>query len=241
MTVQKTHREVKIPQISARFLADYMAASETARRTILRNCRYQPIVRVVQHDEAKMAISKFLRNKTVDASGLLEHAQAIRERMADSDFDRDTMDHNADYIEKFASNLGNLSLPNAEVLPPGTSPTITLNGLRVKLELQTRLRRVDRSNRARTGGLMLRYAKNKILPAEIAAWQSSLLLGYLKVTEPSAEALPDPKLCVTLDVAGGICHSAPSDAVRRFQNMQAACATIAESWANIPPPLGSIF
>lgn len=62
MSPDKTHREVKNPQISGRFLSDYMAASETRQRTIVRDCKYQPIGRVVQHNEAKASIGIFLRS-----------------------------------------------------------------------------------------------------------------------------------------------------------------------------------
>lgn len=49
---KKTHKEVKNPQMNARLLADFMAASDIARGTILRNAKYQPIGPVVQHNEA---------------------------------------------------------------------------------------------------------------------------------------------------------------------------------------------
>src|SRR4051794_5504240 len=103
MLIQKTHREVKKPQISGRALADYMDASEQARRTIVRSCKYQPIARVVQHDEAKVAVSKFIRDGKDDVVTLKGKAQELRDRLADSDFDRDLFDHNADYIERFAT------------------------------------------------------------------------------------------------------------------------------------------
>ena len=54
---QKTHREVPEPEISVRHLADFMAASERARRTIVEGCKYRPIARLVQHKEATLAIS----------------------------------------------------------------------------------------------------------------------------------------------------------------------------------------
>ena len=52
----KTHREVKDPRITFRFLADYMAASSTSQRTILKGCNILPIARLVQHNEAKLTI-----------------------------------------------------------------------------------------------------------------------------------------------------------------------------------------
>jgi hypothetical protein len=119
MVDQKTHREVKQPQISVRHLADYMAASEQARRTIVRASKYQPIVRLVQHDEAKQAVGKFIRSGTSDVAALKAAAQRLRDRMADSDFDRDVLDHNADYIDRFAGVASKLELPKAEILAAG--------------------------------------------------------------------------------------------------------------------------
>jgi hypothetical protein len=59
---QKTHRVRKSPQISARDLADYMEASEQARRTIVRGSKFVSTARAMQHDEAKSTVSKFIRN-----------------------------------------------------------------------------------------------------------------------------------------------------------------------------------
>lgn len=122
---QKTHREVKLPQISARYLADYMAGSERAKRRIARDCKYQPIARVVQHDEAKLAVSKHIRDSKPGTVELLAQAQALRDRMADSTFDRDLFDHNADYIARFAEVCDALKLPEAERLIPGKVPALT--------------------------------------------------------------------------------------------------------------------
>ena len=92
MSDQKTHRVVNKPQISARFLADYMAASEKARRTIVRNCKYQAIARILQHDEAKLAVGKFIRGGGGGTSVLIQIVQQLRNRLADSDYDRTLYD-----------------------------------------------------------------------------------------------------------------------------------------------------
>ena len=241
MLPAKTHREVRNPQISARFLADYMAASETAKRTVVRGCKYQPIARVVQHDEAKLAVARFIRSGHSDIAVLGHEAQTLRDRMADSEFDRDVLDHNADYIDRFASVASSLVLPSADLLVPGKAHAIELNGVRIPVEIHFRLRRVTQTNRVRVGAAMLRYAKGKALAPAVGEWQSAFLLGYLNLTEPDDSVEPERKLCLTIDAYSGVSHSAPSDSVRRFQNMKAACATIAERWPAIAPPLGAVI
>jgi hypothetical protein len=42
-----------------------MAASETAKRSIIRGCKYQAIARVIQHDEARLSVGKFIRGDLV--------------------------------------------------------------------------------------------------------------------------------------------------------------------------------
>jgi hypothetical protein len=241
MPAQKTHRMVNEPKISARYLADFMAASDVRRRSIVRGCKYQPIARLVQHDEAKSTISKFLRDGDTNTATLTDKAQSLRNRMADSDFDQDLLDHNADYIDRFAEVFPDLALPNVEFHPPGKALPIDLNGVKVTTEMQFRLRRFTKTNKIRVGGAAFRYAKGKSLSPEIANWQSAFMLGYLHQTGTEPEAEAEGRLCLTIDTAGGVCHPAPSDAVSRFNNMEAACATISEWWPNITAPEGAIF
>ncbi len=242
MSEQQTHREVKEPKISARYLAEFMAASERGARTILRGCKYQPIARLVQHDEAKVTVAGFVRSGETDTTILTQKAQSLRDRMADCDFDRDLYDHNADYIDRFATVAGELRIPDGERLPPGKVPSIKLNGVAVTSEIHFRLRRLTKTNKVQVGAACFRYAKNKSLPADVANWQSAFLYGYLKqpgMAEEQADV--ERKLCLTIDAYAGVCHSAPSNSVSRFHEMEAACATIAEWWPNIQPPANAKF
>ncbi len=238
---QKTHRKVNNPQISARYLADYMAASEQAARTIVRKCKYQAIARVVQHDEAKLAASTFISGGGTDMDGLLAKAQKLRDRITEDDFERSVWDHNADYIERLAKVFPGLKLPKAELMPPGNCPAINVNGVKVTAEVHFRLRRLTKTNKVRIGAGMFRYAKGTPLPTGVAEWQSAFLFGYLHLIPIEENAEPELKLCLTVDAQAGVWHPAPTDSISRFKNMQAACATIAERWPNIPPPPNAVF
>jgi hypothetical protein len=237
----KTHRQVKSAQISARFLADYMAGSEQARRTIARGCKYQSKARVIQHDEAKRTVGKFMREGLTHIGTLAAKSEELRNRLADGPFDRDLFDHNADYIDRFALVASKLTLPKADRIAPGPTPAVDLMGVKVTPEIQFRFVRTTSTNKVRIGGVMLRYAKGKPLSPTVAAWQSAFLFGYLKLTNLDESAEAEHKLCLTVDAYTGICYPAPTDAVSRFNNMKAACATIAERWPMIEPPPGAIL
>ena len=238
---QKTHRLVKDPKMTARMLADYMAASETAGRAIVQKSKYPKIAQVFQHGEAKILISRFVRSGSTDTAELTEEAQKIRDRMADSDFERDSYDHNADYIDRFAAMFAKLNLPDVELLPPGKSEPMNLKGVKVTSDIHWRLRRLTKKNAVKVGAAMLRYTKGRALAEEVADWQSAIILGHLRQVGVEEAAEPEAKLCITVDAYAGKWRPAPTDSVRRFNQTKDACATIAEWWPNIKPPAGAIF
>jgi hypothetical protein len=241
MVAPKTHSYRPKPRISARYLADFMAATETARRTIVRDSKYQPRARVIQHEEARATVAKFIRAKGSDVLPLLEEAARLKARLADNEFDRDLYDHNADYIMRFAEMRPNFLMADAEISSPGTAHPIQIEGVTVTFDLQFRLRRVTKTNKILIGAGMLRYSKGKPLPIAVAQWQSALILGYLKETSAEQSAEPHYNLCITVDAYTGLAHEAPTDSVRRYGQIKSACATIAERWPNVPPPNGAIF
>jgi hypothetical protein len=169
--------------------------------------------------------------------GLLAgEAACLRARAAAGDEGRDLLERNAEYLERLAAVQEGLALPEAERLPPGLPLEMDLHGVRVPVEMHLRLRRVARGNQARIGGAMLRYRRGRPVPAEAALWQSALLLGCLRARPPAEDGEPEGRLCLTIDAWAGTAHAAPSDAVRRWQHMLSACATIAELWPGIRPP-----
>src|SRR5262245_2224904 len=99
----KTHREVKDPQISVSRLADYMAASEQGKRTIARSCKYQPIARVVQYNEAMDVLSDFLSSGKRDVGALRTTLERMQARIFDPDqeFDAKLNEHNCDCVARF--------------------------------------------------------------------------------------------------------------------------------------------
>ena len=186
MTI-KTHIEKKRPQISVSRLADYMAASEQVRRSILRSCKYQPIARVVQHDEAKVIISSFLCLATHDVAELQQKVEAMESRFYESQFDADVNGHNCDYIRRYIIIHNLVDLPDAVFSIPDHMEALDWNGTRVTFYPDALVSRITRRNTVKTGALMLRYAKSKALAADVGIHQSALIFGYIKEC-PLAEA-----------------------------------------------------
>lgn len=242
MSESPTHRLVKTPKVNSRYLSDYMVASERTKRTIIRDCKYRKIARAIQHDRAKAFITNALRTKDLSAEILKAEGRRLLDMMSDTEFDRDTLDVNGDFLIAFGETFSMDTFPKtADFADAPTKFKVNINGVDVDPDIRFGVQRITKTNRTRTGLGTIRYAKGKPLNEDVGAYQSSVLFGCRKMIDVQDQAAPAEKLCLTLDCASGRFIPAPSDATRRFQNMEAACKTIAEWWDSIDPPDGAIF
>ncbi|MDP1631822.1 MAG: hypothetical protein Q8L66_10430 [Caulobacter sp.] len=221
-------------------MADYMAASEQARRGIVQSCKYRPTVRVVQHAEARAAIKAAFLAGPLDAKALKEKADFIRNKLSDSVFEGEVNDHNADYVAKFAEVAWELDLPAAVISAGADFPAHSMNGVRVTFATDLSLQRVTKTNRVRTGGVVLRYAKSKALSPKIAMYHSAYAFGRMSQVADPDVGEPEKKLCIVLDANTAQTYEAPGNAGYLYKEMGAACLAIAERWAAIKPPPGAV-
>lgn len=239
--IKKTHTEVKDPHISTSRLADYMAASEQMKRTIIQSCKYRAIARVFQHGEAKAIVANHIRSGEKNAEGLIEKANFVRNKLADDDFEEDTNEHNADYIDRFAEVCDKIKLPPAELSAGKKFPPLEVEGVLVSFRPQLLLRRLTKTNKIRSGALMLRYAKGKALVPAIAMYQCAAIFRYMRTLEKVDMAEAERPLCITLDAYKGVTYEAPGNAIYLINEMTAACKTIGEWWPTIKPPKNAIL
>ncbi|WP_370675560.1 hypothetical protein [Pleomorphomonas sp. PLEO] len=243
MASDKTHRLVNTPKMNLGQLAEYMCASDRKRRTIIRDCKYRPLARIVQHSDAKISISSAYANGIANKEHLLQEASRIRAKIADTDFEADENEHNADYIERFSSVVASVVLPPGELLAAGPALKLGTHGVDITADLAFRLRRVTRTNKIKVGASMLRYAKGKPTKPDVCIMQASLLFGILNLPGflPESAAESDRGLCLVIDAFAGIAHVGAGDAVRKFANAEAACEMISNAWESIQPPTGAVF
>lgn len=235
MVDPKKFKVVKVPSVSARHLADYMSASERARRSIIAGCKYRPIARIVQHTEAKAVVSNWERGGRPDGH-LTKRADVLAAKFAHDAFDRDLLDHNADYIRRYEKVSATIIMPSAEMMVPPKFEPLILNGVRVSFAPNFFFQRMTKTNAVRLGAGTLRYEKFKKVNPEAALYQAAFSAGFLDIYGEDLGAEADLKLCVVIDAWAGQVIAAPGNAITRFKNMEAACKTIAEWWPNIEEP-----
>jgi len=243
MAEDRTHSLREMPGMSASKLADYMAASEQARRSILRQCKYRPIARVVQHQAAKESIAEFLSSEDSHPGVLEGRMEILRNGLHGSEFDSEVAEHNADYIERFLEMKPALPDRANEVAVARKKAPLDINGFNLSFNPDILLRRINNRNVPKLGVGFLRYGKNKPISDEVGCWQSAISFCYLdtKLKQGAGDVDPEKELCITLDVWSGKCHPAPGNAIYRFNEVKAACAGIVERWAQIAPPDNAVF
>lgn len=243
MAEDKTHSLRENPGMSASKLADYMAASEQTRRSILRACKYRPIARVVQHQAAKESISEALSSGDSGLEMLQTRVEILRNGLHGSDFDNEVAEHNADYIERFVEMGPELPTQAQEVVTAGKFTPLNIDGFSLSFYPDLILKRINLRNVPKMGVAFLRYGKNRPISDEVGCWQSAISFGYLdtKLKQGLGDTDPEKQLCVTLDVWSGKCHPAPGNSIYRFNEVKAACAGIVERWGQIAPPDNAVF
>jgi hypothetical protein len=238
---QKTHREVKVPQMSASRLADYMAASHQARRGIIRSCKYQGTSRVIQYNAARATIADHLSNPNRSLETAQQALARLEAKVADDPFDAKVLEHNCDMVRRFVDRYDAMALPKAEPSRAAKFPPLSLGGTRVTFEPHVLLTRTTRTNKVRIGALMLRYKKGAAVNEEAALYQAAFIYGYLLRRQMEENTSPDPKLCLILDVHTNQTIEAPSKSGYMFKEMEAACSAVAERWPAIEPPADAVL
>lgn len=238
---KKTHRLVKAPSLNIRYLADYMAAGDQRRRSVLRDCKYRSTARMIQHIDAKLVVRNFIHSGGENLEGLLEKAEAIEKKLATDQFEEDVNKHNADYIRRFYKAYPDVKFPKCEIQQGGNYVDIDIEGVNVRFDPALRLTRLTKTNKVRCGAIMLRYQKGQPLAQAVADYQSAAMLGVLKIIHDKDAEEPEGGLCITLDAYSGAAHRAPGNAVYLFNQIKGACATIAENWPAVKPPPNALF
>lgn len=241
--IKKTHTLRPSPGMSIRMLADYMTASEQAKRTLLTRSKYAPIAPTIQHDAARESIVEHLSSGAGSTDAIELRIAALKSGLQGSPFEIEKAENNADYLERYLATTPPLP-PKAQQIQTGDKmPALDIEGFTLRCSPQFVFRRVTRTNVAKIGLGFLRYSKGKPLPLETACWQGAIAVGYMttKLQQGLGDIDADREITAVIDVWTGQCHAAPSNSVYRFNEVRAACAGIAQRWGQIPPPPNAVF
>jgi hypothetical protein len=239
--VKKTHRVVRSPQIPVQYLADYMAASNQVRRSIVQKAKYKSLARVFQHQMARRTISDHIIDGNPIPGDLKEKSDGIRNLLADTDFDTQLNGYNADFVSAFAAVAAKFDFSGFQLIAPRKITHPIFNGTQVQFSPNLFTYRATRANTHKIGGIMFRYARGEPVPKDAAEFQTAFIYGFFSISPFMEDAKPEDKLCLVLDAVSGETFIAPDKPIYKFNEMKAVCGDIAEKWENVAPPPGAII
>lgn len=222
-------------------LAEYMAASDQARRTIVRNCKYVSIARYMQHTIAKKTLADHLEDGNPLPGDLSDKAEQIRHMLADTDFDKQKFDQNADYVQAFSEVSHKFDLSGITLTSSPDDFDRAFSGTKVKYRPDLLTSRTTKANTQKIGGVMFRFSKSGPVSADVAGFQAAFMFGFLGEFPFIEEAKPEGDMSFVLCANSGKAHATPAKPIYKYNEMKAVCSDIAEKWANVEPPNGAVF
>lgn len=148
---KKTHTLRPNPGMSVRMLADYMTASEQARRTLLTRSKYMPIAPTIQHDAARESISAHLSSGGGGTDNIEQRIEILKRGLQGSPFEIDKAENNADYLQKYLETQPAVPPKTQQVTAGDRMPALEIEGFVLRCTPHLVLRRVNRRNVPKIG------------------------------------------------------------------------------------------
>jgi hypothetical protein len=212
-------------------LGEYMVATPSRRRQILRDQMRPQEVKVVRYKEAARAIAECLASPESGPEVLERHLARLRHWTPgadDSAFEIARVRDCCLAIEHFASLLPTLDLGGLILRRTGPdAEKLTKAGVRISVRPE-----LVGSRAGKAGAVKLHLSRTFTLAGEAGAFVGTLLHEYGE-RHLSSDGPVSPRGFYVIDVFGKAVYPAPRSFARRRADVEAACEEIASRWATL--------
>jgi len=236
------------PRLSANQLAEYLGASATRRKSIIRDAKFPRTVVVDQYREAGGGISRYLTNLTTAPDVLAETMIRLQQRETApeaTDWVRQDCVQSREAIDTFLRSFNALGLGRFEFRAvTGNPPPLQIAGVSVAVNLDATVHGTRRGLEGRFGGLILSSSKSAApkgeatTPTKAAAEKAAnaaVLAHALCQRFPASSGQADPRLSLAMDVFAQALTPAPTAHRSRLKNIELACEEITHRWDRVEP------
>lgn len=230
------------PRLSANQLAEYLNASSTRRKSIIRDAKFPKGVIVARYDGARDAITAFLTDPTrsmTEPTAAIEAMKAKGGAVGAKPWVQDDCKASVEAVNALLKAQNKLGLNKMNIRPIlSKQPKLVMEGVEVSITLNATTHRVDKDKQDRVGGLLLLFSKSEPSASkrDERCRVSSVLAAEFADQYLKGLGAMDPKLCVTIDVFGGRIIAAPPSYKKRLTDMIAACEEVALRWPTVEVP-----
>jgi hypothetical protein len=230
------------PRLSANQLAEYLKASSTRRKSIVREAKFPKVAVVTRYRYARQGITKYLCDDTRSIGKLFESMADLKSRSespAATPWQKEDFLLSSEAVAGFQKALNSLKVIKfdcIDALP--NQPKLDVSGVDISVSADVFTVRDDKEGTRRVGAVILLFSKSEAsakgreelcrVSALLAAQFAGKHLGHLGTV--------DPKMCAAIDVFSGKSHEAPTSYIKALENIGNACEEVRLRWAVTAPP-----
>lgn len=217
------------PKISLNKLGEYLQASATRRKTIVKDQQNPATPITAYYRHARKPIIDFLKTDMLDDAKLLDDAQNLRDSAitgTGTEWDINSRRASADAIEQFLEIADKIDLDGlvVESIPENQRAVLELSGVDVSIRPDAIFRDME-SNEIK-GLLKLHFPRENHLN-DTAKHIATALRVYGENLE---NANINPKKCYVIDVFDSSVTVAPKTFKKNIKELEAACDEIRMRW-----------
>lgn len=231
------------PRLSANQLAEYLKASPSRRKQIVKAAKFPKTVIVAQYKGAREAIAKFLCDTARDQAILVSAVNAMTEREARanaSDWVKDDARRSIEAIRSFQRGANAMGVQKLDCKAVASGqPPLHISGVDISVSLDATVHRLSKDGSNLVGGVIFLLSKADEASAKARAERCrvSAVLSYLFAKEHLAYlGAADPKLCFSFDVMAGRAMPAPVSHKTLIDHMKDSCEEVVLRWKDMAPP-----
>lgn len=220
------------PKISINKLGEYMTATPSRRKQILRDQKNPSTFKAARYKDAREAIVEYLEQGMTSEDDALSTAAKLRANHSGTDFTAQDRQLSAEAIEDFLPlseeiEIGDLSVHGGNTF---AVETMDFGGTKVSMRLDALLK--NKETGAIVGCVKLNFSKSSPLQEKAAEYVATALRAYLEVNFSSPNYV-DPAKCYVVDVPTGTVCSAPKANKKRLSDLTAAGEEISARWDSV--------
>lgn len=219
-------------KISVNKLGEYMDASPSRRRQILRDQKTPPTFKVARYREARETIVQYLEQGMGDDGFVMQRIEDLRNDLSGSGFAAQDRQLSADAIEDFLPLCEEIEVEGLSVQSGAAFATATMDfgGTQVSMRPDAILRNPETGDIV--GCVKLNFSKSAPLQNRAAEYVATAMRAHLENNLSSPEHV-DPSLCYVVDVPTGTVSCAPKANKKRLSDLTAAGEEIAARWDTV--------
>ena len=220
------------PKISVNKLGEYMDATASRRKQILRDQKAPQAFKAARYKDARETIVQHLEQGMADDSAAMQRAEELRNDHSGSDFAAQDRQLSAKAIEDFLPLAEEIEIEGLSVQSGAQFANYSMDFGGTKVSMRPDAILTDSATGNVIGCVKLNFSMSAPLQNKAAEYVATALRAHLENNLSSPEHV-DPSLCYVVDVPTGSVTCAPKANKKRLSDLVAAGEEIAARWNTV--------